>query len=206
MGNFYVNVTVRGPRQSEVADWLKAGGFEAFVSPTQRGLTTVYEVLCDSQNDEHIRAFAGSLSQALGCPALAVLNHDDDVLWYGLYQAGVLDHEYNSAPDFFDDDVFGLDLDEDLGPEDDGVFIPSGGDAEALCAAFNPTTDEARVAAILSAVDDETGYVCAFERHEALAEALGLPGFTVCCGYRHLERGTFPPGYGEADFVRCAAA
>ncbi len=203
MGNFYVNVTLKGPGRDQVAAALAEVGCDAYLSPTVGGVTTVCEAVCDSQDADHIRAFAAKLSECLGCPALAVLNHDDDLLWYGLYAAGLLDHEYNSAPDFFEEEFLGVDDDLDL--DDDGVSIPEGGDAQALCAAFGPTADPSEVESILRALDDETGYVFAFERHQALAKALGLPAFTVCCGYRELERGAFPPGYGEADFVRCAA-
>ncbi len=202
MGNFYVNVTLKGPARDQIAAYLAGVGCEAYLSPTVDGVTMVCEAVCDSQNDDHIRAFAAKISERLACPALAVLNHDDDVLWYGLYAAGVLDHEYTSAPDFFETEF--LDPDDDLELEDDGVAIPEGGDAQALCAAFGPAADPAAVETILRALDNETGFVFAFERHEALAKALGLPAFTVCCGYRKLERGAFPPGYGEADFFRCA--
>lgn len=203
MGNFYVNVTLKGPGRDQIAAGLAEAGCDAYLSPTVDGVTTICEAVCDSQDDDHIRAFAAKLSERLSCPALAVLNHDDDVLWYGLYAAGVLDHEYTSAPDFFESEF--LDPDDDLDLDDDGVSIPEGGDAQALCAAFGPAADPAAVETILRALDDESGYVFAFARHEALAKALGLPSFTVCCGYRDLERGGFPPGYGEADFVRCAA-
>ena len=201
MGNFYVNITLKGPSQSEVAAWLEASGFEAFVSPTQRGMTAVYEAICDSQNDEHIRSFTGSLSQAFDCPALVVLNHDDDVLWYGLYQAGVLDHEYNSAPDYFNEAH--VESDGDLEVDDDDVSIPDGGDAQALCAAFSQTADPAEVESILRSTMDDDSYLFAFERHQALAKILGLPTFTVCHGYDDLQQGVFPSGYGEADFVKC---
>lgn len=200
MGNFYVNVALKGAQQAPVAEHLAGLRCDAYVSPTVGGVTMVCEALCDSQDDAHIRAFTGGLSQHFRCPAMAVLNHDDDLLWYGLYQAGVLDHEYNSAPDFFEDDLFGLD--EELEADDDGVSVPEGGNAAALCAAFGPAADPAAVETILRALDDESGYVFAFERHEALARALALPGFLVCSGYRSLERGDFPAGYGEGDFLR----
>ena len=183
MGNFYVNVALKGAQQAPVAEHLAGLRCDAYVSPTVGGVTMVCEALCDSQDDAHIRAFIGGLSQHFRCPALAVLNHDDDLLWYGLYQAGVLDHEYNSAPDFFEDDLFRA-LDEELEADDDGVSVPEGGDAAALCAAFGPAADPAAVETILRALDDESGYVFAFERHEALARALALPGFLVCSGYR----------------------
>ncbi len=239
MGNFYVNITLKGPGRDQIVAGLTEACCDAYLSPTVDGVTMVCEAVCDSQDDDHIRAFAAKLSERLGCPALAVLNHDDDVLWYGLYAAGVLDHEYNSAPDFFEAEFLDpddeLELDDDgvsipeggdaqalcaaFGPaadpaavetilralDDDGVSIPEGGDAQALCAAFGPAANPAGVETILRALDDESGYVFAFERHDALAKALGLPAFTVCCGYRDLERGDFPDGYGEADFVRCAA-
>ena len=72
MGNFYVNVTLKGPGRHQIAAWLSESGCEAYLSPTVGGVTTVCEAVCDSQDDDHIRAFAAKISERLGCVVLAV--------------------------------------------------------------------------------------------------------------------------------------
>lgn len=201
MGNFYVNVTLRGPEQGPIRQILEEAGYQAFVSPTVGGLTTVFEVGCDTQNGDHILAFTTWITQQLDCSALAVLNHDDDILWYGLFGSGVLDHEYNSAPDYFEDSLF--DPDDELGINAEPLSTPEGGDAAALSAAFNPAADQGKLQSVLAAPSgDDAGYLFAVDRHRDLAAALGLPSFSVGLGYGYLDRGELPEGYGETDFVR----
>ena len=62
MGNFYVNVALKGAQQAPVAEHLAGLPCEAYVSPTVGGVTMVCEALCDSQDEAHIRAFTGGLS------------------------------------------------------------------------------------------------------------------------------------------------
>ena len=73
MGNFYVNVTLKGPGRDQIAAGLAEAGCDAYLSPTVDGVTTICEAVCDSQDDDHIRAFAAKRSERLSCPALAVL-------------------------------------------------------------------------------------------------------------------------------------
>ena len=121
MGSFYTNFTLRGPSQQAVAALL--AGRSAIVTPEQNGYVVVYDEESDDQNHEVISELASQLSQAFRCPLLAVLNHDDDILWYQFYIKGELIDEYDSSPGYFD-------------PSADEPDPPAGGDAQKLCNAF----------------------------------------------------------------------
>ncbi len=122
MGNFYTNVTVRGPRREDIQDALKALDCPAYLSPTVDGVTVMCDrrsepfddqidaceddvddgsesVACEGTEEAHV-LLARALSERLHCVALALRNHDDDVLEYYLYEAGELRDRYNSMPDF----------------------------------------------------------------------------------------------------------
>ena len=180
MGSFYTNISLCGPLQAAVVDYLKSKGRVAFVSPSDGNALVVYDQACDEQDTDLIAQVTSDLSQEFQCPALAMLNHDDDVLWYQLYEKGKLIDEYNSCPSYFDP------VAEPSGPE--------GGDAEKLCNAFGGK-DVAAVEKILrNSSFDEDGYVFAFMRHNALAAAAGLPMFSVGCGYGSIECDELPEG------------
>jgi len=183
MGNFYTNTTLRGPSQDEVVSYLNGLGRTTYVSPVEKGCVVVFDELGDTQDTDALADLTRSLSAQFHCPAWVVLNHDDDVLWYQLYQDGALKDEYNSAPDYFD---------SSQGAE------PGGGDAKALCAAFGAEGAEDRVEAILR--DEECFF--ALERHADLLQALGAPDFAVGGGYRYLEGGEIPPGLDQSTLVR----
>src|SRR5262245_14091137 len=120
MGNFYVNFTTRGPDQASVAKSLRSAKRKAIVGPSLDALTVFYDEQSDTQDDSEIRAVGETTSRDLNAPVLAVLNHDDDILAYWLFDKGKLVDEYNSCPGYFGD----------------GDDTPSGGDAEKLCDAF----------------------------------------------------------------------
>ena len=50
MGNFYVNYTVRGPTQQDVAAAL--AGRKALVTPWQNGCVVVFDEQSDTQDDK----------------------------------------------------------------------------------------------------------------------------------------------------------
>ena len=186
MGGFYTNYTLRGPSQGAVASALT--GRKAIVSPESSGCIVAYDEASDDQNGEAIAALALHLSKTLHCPVLAVLDHDDDILWYQLYEDGKLTDEYDSTPGYFDPSA--------------EPSAPAGGDAERLCRAFG-ASDVVAVEAILrkSSFDDD-GYVFAHERHTDLVRALGLPEFAVLKAYASFERGEYPEGLSERDMMR----
>jgi hypothetical protein len=118
---------------------------------------------------------------------VVTVNHDDDMLWYGLFDKGRLTDEYNSWPDYFEH----------------GTSPPTGGDARKLCAAFGRGGKEKEVETVLrEASREEDGYVFAMERHADLVQALGLPAFAVGCGFNYVEEGELPEGLSEGDLVK----
>jgi hypothetical protein len=117
MGSFYTNITVRTADTDNVAAAVRQAGRTALIAPPENGATVVFDEASEEQDVEVLRALAQHLARACKCPALAILNHDDDVLVYLLYDAGKLVDEYNSAPGYFDADG-------------DPDTPPSGGDAD----------------------------------------------------------------------------
>jgi hypothetical protein len=185
MGNFYTNYSLPGVTQSAVAASLT--GRTAIVSPAVNNVVVVFDKRSDSQDTDVIKALAAELSTKCRCPVLAAMNHDDDILWCGLFIAGKSADEYNSCPAYFDDSV---DSDE-----------PAGGDAAKLAAAFG-VDEPAPIEKALRAPGEN--YTFAIERHTDLAIALGLPPFVVGGGYTYVSDGELPEGLSEDELVRTA--
>ena len=115
---------------------------------------------------------------------LAVLNHDDDILFYHLYERGAKTDEYCSTPGYFSG-------------EDSP---PSGGDARKLCRAFeSPNTDG--VEAILHPTDEDRP-AFAVEQHDALTRALGAPDYAVGVGFTYVSRGELPGDLSDDDLLK----
>jgi hypothetical protein len=184
MGNFYVNLTLRGPSQEMVTTAMN--GRSAFISPTINGYTVVWDEEADSQDTGEIASLSVRLSRQLDCPLLVVLNHDDDLFFYQLYVSGTLVDSYNSAPGYFS------------GEPDP----PEGGDPGKLCSIYESgTTPE--IGRILRPEGDEL-YCSALERHRALIEALALPIFSVGSGFTYLAAGEVPEGLFAEELIRLA--
>lgn len=178
MGNFYTSLTVRCSDHDSVVKAMK--GRNAVVSPTVSGYTTVWDEESDKQDEKIIDQLGRQLSSLLASPVIAVLNHDDDILWYALYSAQGKVDEYNSAPGYFE----GVDA------------PPRGGDAQLLVKTIAPgaPTD------IIERVLQNTEYVFAVERHSDLLAALGMPPFAAF-GHGYINRGDVPPGLTKGDLT-----
>jgi hypothetical protein len=180
LGAFYTNIALKGPEQAAVLTHLRAQGRDAYVAPTIGDMTLVYDLACESQDRGILTALAANLSRAFGCPALAALVYDDDFLVYVLFQDGAKVDEYDSDPTYF---------------EGERSTPPSGGDADALCAAFGAGDAVARVEEILRAWRGQNGdpgaspYLFAQFRHRDLARALGLPERLCVLGYLYVAQG-----------------
>ena len=181
MGNFYVNHTIKGASRELVADAMS--GRSAYVSPASKGCVVVFDEQSDSQDSDVIHELGAMLSRKLKSVVLAVLNHDDDVLWYELYDAGKMIDEYSSSPDYFE------------GGED--MAGPTGGNAAVLCKALGSANADA-VEKVLRA----DTYAFALERHADLCQALGISELAVCGGYTYISEGELPGDLSEEDLVR----
>lgn len=180
MGNFYTNITVYGVDHDKIVRAMQ--GRRAVISPTVDGYTVIWDEQCDEQDTDLLTALAQLLASGLSCPAWAVLNHDDDILWYSLHAPARKIDEYDSHPGYFE----GADL------------PPSGGNAALLVATMSPDADVGRTEKILRSRDE---YAIAIDRHEALARALGMPEFGVGTGYRYINRGEPPLGLEEESLT-----
>lgn len=177
MGSFYTNITLRGPTQHEVADYLIQADRIAYVSPTVKRITVVYDADSESQDTSVMGRLASELSNHFQCPSLAILNHDDDLLVYQLYEAGKLIDEYDSSPGYFDGEL----------------SAPIDGDAKKLGQAFDVKHNIAQIESILRKPSyEEDGYLFATDRHRELAQALGIPSFAVGLGYEYIEARDIP--------------
>jgi len=185
MGSFYVNITLRGPVQHSVVPLLK--NRSAYVSPTEKNCTVVFDEQCDSQDQQVISHLSSELSKHLDCPVFAILNHDDDILWYQLFAGGTLIDEYDSTPGYFDETA-----------EPSG---PSGGNANALCHAFQSENVDEVERILQTSSFAEEGYVFAVERHEELVTVLGLPTCTIGYGFRDISSGAIPEGFEQDQFI-----
>jgi hypothetical protein len=174
MGNFYVNHTMRAPRDRVVA-FLERDGYTAFVSPTVDGFTSVFDQPSDTQDTAAIADLGAKLSAALHTPVVAFLNHDDDILCYWVFEAGEPIESYNSCPDYFGD------FDDEGDESESGL----GGDGTELCRLFGRPDARDRVRGILS----EPSAMFSSMTHHDLVTALGLPLWTVGTGYRYLSEG-----------------
>lgn len=187
LGNFYVNYTLRGPSPQDVVKAL--AGRSAYVTPEEHGCVVAFDEESE-QNAEAVSALAARLSRELHCAVLAVLNHDDDILWYQLCVDGELADEYDSTPGYFDSDAT-------------APSAPRGGDARKLCSAFGANDIDGVEKTLRSSIADGD-YIFAVQRHDDLARLLGIPSFAVGCGYSHIVSGEMPDGLEEEELLKVA--
>jgi hypothetical protein len=169
--NFYTNITVFGAPLERIRDELTELGRDAFIAKTSDG-GVVYDRTCEEQNTEDLSALAEHLSERLAARALAVLNHDDDILWFQLYDRAELIVEYANQD----------------GP---------GTSARAVCRAFGRP---AQVIPVWIAL--HRPYVFQVSRHARLVHLLGLPNAAVGTGFNYISHGEPPLGVDEGDLIR----
>jgi len=163
MGNFYTNVTLRTTQRQALIEHMRTHGRACFMSPAQRGFVTVYDRLCEEQDVNDLQALAQDLSSTFHCTALAVLNHDDDVLWLGLTRNGDWLSTYRSDQ-------------------------PLTGSAWELAREFNLLG----LLPLLWILMRWPFVLFEIWRHGALASVLGIPNASVGFGYKYLSRGERP--------------
>lgn len=189
MGAFYTNLTLHGPNLDAVLAYLNAQQISAYVAEPQPGMVVVYDEISDESQDViTLMGLAERLSRQFDCGALAVLNHDDDILAFWLYENGEQRDQYDSCPGYF------------TGEE----APPAGGDAAVLCRVFG--VDAAQAAELETILRTEPmGYVFASGRHSDMVDVLGLPDCAVSFGFGYIARGEVPEGLSADDLKRCGA-
>ena len=163
-------------------------GRSAIVTPEQRGSVVVFDKQSDEQNPKVLSELGARLSRELDCAVLAVLNHDDDILWYQLYLAGGLADEYDSAPGYFD--------------AAEEPSAPAGGDAKRLCGAFGSVKIAEVDNVLRKSAFSDGGYVFEIDRHAELARLVGIQSFSVDAGYRYVTKSEVPAGLKKEDLVK----
>lgn len=129
MGNFYTNFTARSSDHNAVVEILTKAGRTAYVAPAINGNTVFYDRDSDEQDFKAIRDVGIRVSLELEAPVLAILNHDDDILCFWLFETGEITDGYNSRPSYFDESS-----------EDEG---PTACDTQKICRAFACPQDRA---------------------------------------------------------------
>jgi hypothetical protein len=93
VGNFYTSITLRNAPLDSVVREMRALHRESYVY-SNGTLSTVYDREAEKQETSILAALAEHLAGRLRTTAFAVLNHDDDVLWFQLYDGDRLVAEY----------------------------------------------------------------------------------------------------------------
>jgi hypothetical protein len=185
MGSFYTNITLRGATQQSVAEALV--GRTCYVSREVDGHIIVTDARCDEQREDELAVLAQQLSARFSVPTVAVMNHDDDVLWLYVFDRGVaVGGEYVSAPGYFSGEK----------------SPPRGGDSSAIARTFGIADRETNIERILRTGSED--YTFAFQRHTDFARALGLPEQSVGFGYTYIAGGDLPGELTEDDILRTA--
>jgi len=170
MGNFYTNITLRTSERAAVAEHMRAGHRSCFISPSRKGFTTVYDRLCENQDVHDIETLAIELSSRFHCTALAVLNHDDSILWVGVIRDGAWLTKYDSSKRF-------------------------SGSAFKMAREFGVPALAPLVSLLM-----RLPMLFEVTRHEAIAAIIGIPNFSVGLGYEYLLRGDRPDGVNANEF------
>jgi hypothetical protein len=134
MGSFYTSITLRSADRTHVRSDLAARGLTSYLSPSEHGALVVFARDTEEQDLDVLDGVAADLSARHGCVALAVMNHDDSVLIYSLFERGQRLDDYNSAPDYFGDVAEG------------GT---RGGDPETLARAFGVPDQASQLTVVL---------------------------------------------------------
>lgn len=180
MGLFCVNLHFRTADDKALTAALNRRNItQNRVLPAKNGWTSLYEERASQQDDDRIRELASDLTKDLHVAAIAFMVHDSDIACYWLYDDGTLLDEYNSCPDYFDEDG-------------DGSSGPTGGQPAALLPYCRSGVTEANIEEILQGEN-----VFAESVVEGLAEALGIESGRALADYR--DEGAAPGGDDDSD-------
>lgn len=198
MGNWYINVCVKGAVQSDVIALLDELGRRAYITPDAGGWIILYDQECEKFDLDELESLALTISTRLSCTALGSFNADDDIFWLGVYENGKLATRYCSDRKQF---------------EDASEFPSNKEVAEVLCRIFAKPEEHKQVYKILRTPHGVLGllshflrirlaYLFEVFRHDELAEVLGMPSASVGLGYKYVNRGDTPPDMKREELRR----
>lgn len=173
MGNMYVNICLRDASAARLAAALR--GFEGddiHIGPERGGWTCLVSEALDWQDLPVIQSYGRALSALPGGAALAVLNHDDDMLLAFAFRDGAEIAAYSSCPGA---------LSGDPARQKPELHGPEG---------FAGLSEDATAGQIEELLLAEPLPVFAVELHGALVARLGLPEYSVGMGHRYMRAGS----------------
>jgi hypothetical protein len=174
MGLFCVNMHFRSTDDKALSAAVGRRGVTRFhIAHAKNDWTSLYEERASQQDDVRIRELAGGLSRDLRVAAIAFMVHDSDIACYWLFDNGQLLDEYNSCPDYFDDDA-----------AEDGTPNQSGGRTDVLVRYCRPGVRQDELAEILT-----QDAVFAEGVIEGLAAALEIDPERALADYRDVAGG-----------------
>ena len=181
MADSYANVTIRHDDAMTVANAVAQMHRFNVISPVDQGSVVVFDRESDV-NGELIVDFARIISKDLESTAMAVLNHQDSVLLYWLFDSGKELDTYVSHPTFF------------------GEPMDRGGDAITLGNAWSRHDRVEQLTEILHGDVNATDRLKSETlRHADLVGALGISHWAAGFGYTRLANDDFPDGFPADD-------
>lgn len=169
---FYLNIVIHGCHRPSLLQWLRDEKQTAIVSPQGNGSLVLFSAV---STEREIEELARDLSKGLSCVCMAAAVIDDDVLRLWLFVNGSRRDRYDSTPDYVDNRK---------------SASPEGGKPKTLIKAFDSPSPAGSVETVL-----RRNYAFARERHQALVDLLGIPGWCVGVDYSDLSLIDLPKGF-----------
>jgi hypothetical protein len=156
VGATYGNISIKGPTQQALANWLRSKNVDAFVTAEQNGWTTFSDIDTDRLDTRWIEALLQSLTHDLKCIGIAIIVYDEEQLQVLGAKDGALETRYNSCP--------GVEM-SDPGDED---MLPRFEDASGLVASIGKRATPDDLLQTLG-MDGAKEYIDPLELHTELA-------------------------------------
>jgi hypothetical protein len=183
----YANITIVGSELLRAASYLKLIGRSCYLAQARERVYIIFDEAAEVDPEGELRRLAAELARVLDCWALAVANHEDEVLWYGLFHGDEAVDEYRSGP---------------LGAGDGGA-APMPGNGETLSRALGVAASARDVARILATPGEPVdGYLFASQRHRDLAAALAIRPDLATVGYQGIRDGALADAPERDLFLR----
>jgi hypothetical protein len=167
MNSSYTNITLKGPDQISILNYLHQKKRLAAVSPTLNQLSVVFDQETEHGNEELISDLTRELSEYFQCMALAVMNIANSAFWYNLWNAGQFVDVYDSRM------VNTAILKQ--------VSCDCSMNAKSLIQYICSAGDHTKVKTVL-----EKSYLFEIDRHNDLVQLLALSDYAIGIGFENL--------------------